>query len=56
VIFESALLSREELPLAEVLSDSPAMATGQISAEFLSAFCRLLDLLKTPQDIPFLVA
>src|SRR5438552_731040 len=30
------------------------MATGETTAELLSACCRLLDLLDTPQDIPFL--
>jgi AraC-like DNA-binding protein len=48
------LLSREEIPWAESGSDSPAMATGEITAEFMSACCRLIDLLDTPQDIPFL--
>jgi AraC-like DNA-binding protein len=48
------LLSREELHVAEAPSDSPAMATGETTAEFLSACCRLVDLLDTPQDIPFL--
>jgi len=35
-------------------SDSPGMATGETTVEFLSACCRLVDLLDTPQDIPFL--
>jgi AraC-like DNA-binding protein len=48
------LLSRDEIPVTEVPSDSPAMATGEVTVEFLSACCRLLDLLDTPQDIPFL--
>jgi AraC-like DNA-binding protein len=48
------LLSREEIQVAEAPSDSPAMATGEATVEFLSACCRLLDLLDTPQDIPFL--
>jgi transcriptional regulator GlxA family with amidase domain len=30
------------------------MATGESTVEFLSACCRLVDLLDTPQDIPFL--
>src|SRR6202140_1176014 len=30
------------------------MATGETSAELLAACCRLVDLLNTPQDIPFL--
>jgi AraC-like DNA-binding protein len=48
------LLSREEIQVAEAPFDSPGMATGQTTAEFLSACCRLVDLLDTPQDIPFL--
>ncbi len=48
------LLSREEIQVAEAPSDSPAMATGEVTVEFLSACCRLMDLLDTPQDIPFL--
>jgi AraC-like DNA-binding protein len=48
------LLSREEIQVAEATSDSPAMATGEATAEFLSACCRLVDLLNAPQDIPFL--
>src|SRR5450755_3270538 len=48
------LLSREEMRAAESPSDSPAMATGEATVEFLSACCRLVDLLDTPQDIPFL--
>jgi AraC-like DNA-binding protein len=48
------LLSREEIQVAEAPSDSPGMATGEATVEFLSACCRLVDLLQTPQDIPFL--
>jgi AraC-like DNA-binding protein len=48
------LLSREEIQWAEAASDSPAMAIGEATAEFLSACCRLVDILDTPQDIPFL--
>src|ERR1700730_11099133 len=48
------LLSREEIQAAEAQSDSPAMATGETKAELLDACCRLIDLLNTPQDIPFL--
>lgn len=48
------LLSREEIHVAEAPSDTPAMATGEATVEFLGACCRLLDLLATPQDIPFL--
>src|SRR6266481_3302526 len=48
------LLSREEIQVAEAPPDSPAMATGKVTVEFLSACCRLIDLLDTPRDIPFL--
>ena len=48
------LLGREEIPSPEALSDSPAMSTGETTAELLDACCRLLDLLHTPRDIPFL--
>jgi hypothetical protein len=48
------LLSREEIHLADAPADSPAMATGEVTVELLSACCRLLDLLDTPRDIPFL--
>src|SRR6266571_4820571 len=48
------LLSREEIQAPEAPSDSPAMATGEATAELLHACCRLIDLLNTPQDIPFL--
>ena len=47
-------LSLEEIQVAEAACDSPAMATGEATAEFLSACCRLMDRLDTPQDIPFL--
>jgi AraC-like DNA-binding protein len=48
------LLGREEIQIAEAPFDSPAMAAGEAGVEFLSACCRLLDLLETPEDIPFL--
>jgi len=46
------LLSQEEIP--SIPSDSPAMAIGETTAALLSACCRLVGLLDTPQDIPFL--
>jgi AraC-like DNA-binding protein len=48
------LLSREEMHVTETPSVSPAMATGEATVELLDAYCRLLNLLDTPRDIPFL--
>src|SRR5258708_34980038 len=48
------LMSREEIQSPEAPSDSPAMATGETTTELLDACCRLVDLLGTPQHIPFL--
>ena len=47
-------LAREEFHMSDEPPDSPAMSTGPVTPEFLSAWCRLLDLLSTPGDIPFL--
>ena len=48
------ILSAEEIPVPENTAAMPAMATGEITAEFLGACCRLVDLLQSPRDIPFL--
>jgi AraC-like DNA-binding protein len=48
------LLSQQEVHVRDVPSNSPAMITGEITVELLSACCRLLDLLASPKDIPFL--
>ena len=48
------LLSLGEIPMSEMPSQNAGMSTAEASPEFLSAFCRLLDLLNTPRDIPFL--
>jgi AraC-like DNA-binding protein len=56
------LLSREEISASDEAGhaggasddDNPAMATGKTTAELLEACCRLVDLLNTPRDIPFL--
>ncbi len=48
------LLSLEEIQAPDAPDDSPAMATGTTTAELLDACCRLVDLLNTPLDIPFL--
>jgi AraC-like DNA-binding protein len=47
-------LSHDEFPLLAAPPDSPAMSTGPVTAEFLGAWRRLLDLLSHPEDIPFL--
>jgi AraC-like DNA-binding protein len=47
-------LGREEFHLAHMPVNSPGMSTAPTSAEFLSAWCRMLDLLADPGDIPFL--
>lgn len=48
------LLNQEEVRVRDAVSDSPAMVTGEITAELLGACCRLVDLLATPRDIPYL--
>ena len=48
------LLTREEIQDPESSSDKPAMALGKTTPELLDACCRLVDLLNSPQDIPFL--
>jgi AraC-like DNA-binding protein len=48
------LLGHAEIHIAEAASDSPAMSIGETTPEFVNACCRLLNLLDSPQDIPFL--
>jgi len=48
------LLASEEIHVARAPSDGPGISIGQTTPEFLSACCRLLDLLDSPRDIPFL--
>jgi AraC-like DNA-binding protein len=48
------ILSQEEFLAPEVSTGARGMAVGVTSVELLSACSRLLDLLDTPQDIPFL--
>lgn len=47
------LINREEVRVRELSTDTPAMVTGEVTVELLSACCRLVDLLASPQDIPF---
>jgi len=48
------ILRHDEIKVAEAPRISPAIATGETTADFLSTCCRLIDLLNTPEDIPFL--
>jgi AraC-like DNA-binding protein len=48
------LVSQDEVHVRATASEHHAMVTGHITSELLSASIRLLDLLSTPQDIPFL--
>lgn len=48
------LVSREEIPVAQMARNNPAMITGELTLELLDAFRRLLSLLDKPQDVPFL--
>src|SRR5437764_11231815 len=47
-------LAREEFQIPDASPDTPAMSTGPVTPEFLNAWCRLIDLLSNPGDIPFL--
>jgi len=48
------ILSQQEFHLREESADARGMAVGVSSIELLDACSRLVDLLDTPQDIPFL--
>ena len=48
------ILSQQEFHLRQESADARAMAVGVSSCELLDACSRLIDLLDTPQDIPFL--
>jgi AraC-like DNA-binding protein len=48
------VLSQEEFLVPEAALGARGMAVGKTPPELLSACCRLLDLLDTPRDIPFL--
>jgi AraC-like DNA-binding protein len=47
-------LAREEFQIPGAPPDTPAMSTGPVTPELLNAWCRLIDLLSSPEDIPFL--
>ncbi len=48
------VLIRDEMRAAGAAGERPAMAVGRTTPEFLSACCRLVDLLGAPEDAPFL--
>ena len=48
------IISREDLPEPAVSSQTRGIAIGKSTPELLSACSRLMDLLETPEDIPFL--
>ncbi len=48
------VLSRDDLPEAKGQSHQQGLAVGETTVGLLSACNRLLDLLETPEDIPFL--
>jgi AraC-like DNA-binding protein len=48
------VISREELPEPETSVQSRGLAVGETTVGLLSACSRLIDLLETPEDIPFL--
>lgn len=48
------IISREDLPEPAASCQTRGIAVGKTTAELLSAFSRLMDLLDTPDDIPFL--
>lgn len=48
------IISREDLPEPAVSSQARGIAVGKTTAELLGACSRLMDLLDTPEDIPFL--
>jgi AraC-like DNA-binding protein len=50
------ILSQQEFHLREEAVDARAMAVGISSLELLSACIRLVDLLDSPEDIPFLAS
>jgi AraC-like DNA-binding protein len=48
------VVSREELPEAERSAQSRGLAVGETTTGLLDACSRLIELLETPEDIPFL--
>jgi len=50
------VISREELPESETSLQSRGIAVGETTVGLLDARSRLIELLDTPEDIPFLSA
>jgi hypothetical protein len=48
------VLSRDDTPESKILSNRQGLAVGETTEGLLSACMRLLELLDTPEDIPFL--
>ena len=48
------MLNREDLPEPEVSSQMRGVAVGEAPAGLMKACSRLMELLDTPEDIPFL--
>jgi AraC-like DNA-binding protein len=48
------ILSREDLPESETADQSRGLAVGETTVGLLGACARLIELLETPEDIPFL--
>jgi AraC-like DNA-binding protein len=48
------VINRDEIHTADLAASHPAMSIGESTPEFLSACCRLLDILHDPEAIPFL--
>jgi hypothetical protein len=47
------LLGRKEVHVCDVSSDRPAMVTGEITTELLSACCRLMERWPLRRIFPF---
>jgi AraC-like DNA-binding protein len=47
-------LGREEFHVPHLPAETPGMSTAPATVEFIGAWCRMLDLLSHPGDIPFL--
>jgi len=48
------ILTQDEFLMPEISSGARGLAVGETPLDMLAACCRLLDLLDTPKDIPFL--